>query len=97
MVISLHTSICHKMEQMQFNPLNIVIRDTTADIFNHHLMGFTRQTIDQMGNNLNFWILSQTLDRFHLQFIRMRTVNQVRGCFISSLQAQFNRHMHALR
>ncbi|CJV69188.1 putative Fe-S oxidoreductase [Streptococcus pneumoniae] len=86
-----------KMEQMQFNPLNIVIRDTTADIFNHHLIGFTRQTIDQMGNNLNFWILSQTLDRFHLQFIRIRTVNQVRSCFISSLQAQFNRHMHALR
>ncbi|EHD72553.1 hypothetical protein SPAR54_0632 [Streptococcus pneumoniae GA18523] len=43
---------------MQFNPLNIVIRDTTADIFNHHLMGFTRQTIDQMGKQ------SQFLDTF---------------------------------
>ncbi|CAG5895529.1 Uncharacterised protein [Streptococcus pneumoniae] len=96
-IIPLHTRIGHQVKQVQFNPLNIVIRDTTADIFNHHLMGFTRQTIDQMGNNLNFWILSQTLDRFHVQFIGMGTVNQVRGFFISSLQAQFYRHMHALR
>ena len=97
MVISLHTCIGHQVKQVQFNPLNIVIRDTAADIFNHHLMSFTRQAIDQMRNNLNLGILSQTLDRFHVQFIRVSAVNQVRGCFISGLQAQFNRHMHAFR
>ena len=45
-VISLHPCIGHEVKQVQFNSLNIIIHNTATDIFNHHLMSLTGQTIE---------------------------------------------------
>ena len=58
---------------------------TTTNIFHHHVMSFTWQAVNQMGNNLNLWIFSQAFNCLHIKFIGMGTVNQFRSCFICGL------------
>ena len=97
-IIPLHTGISHQVKQVKFNSLNVIIRHATADILQHHLMGFARQAIDQVRDNLRLGgLLSDSLDRLHIELIRMGTIDEVRGLLIGSLKAQFHSHMHTLR
>ena len=78
MIIPLHAGISHQVKQVKLNPLNVIIRHTAADILQHHLMGLSRQTIDQVRNNLCLGSqLTNPLDCFHIKLIRMGAVDEV--------------------
>ena len=95
MVVSLHTRIGHQVEEVEFNPLNVIVRHTTANIFHHHLVGFPWQPINQMRHNLSLWrTLTHTLNRLHIEIIAVCSVNELWRFFISRLQAKFDGHMH---
>ena len=54
--------IGHQVEEVEFNPLNVIVRHTTANILHHHLVGFPWQPINQMRHNLSLWrTLTHTL------------------------------------
>ena len=44
--IPLHAGIGHQMQQVEFDAVNIIVGHAAANIFQHHLMGLPRQTID---------------------------------------------------
>ena len=78
MVIPLHASMGHQVKQVELNTLNIIVRHTAADILQHHLMGLTRQAVDQVRDNLRLGSqLTNSLDRFHVELIGMGTVDKV--------------------
>ena len=97
MIIPLHTGISHQVKQVKFNSLNVIVCHTAADILQHHLMSLTRQAIDQVRDNLRLGsLLTNSLDRLHIELIRMGTIDEVRSLLIGSLKPQFHGHMHTL-
>ncbi len=75
MVISRCIRIFVIREHMQFNPLNIVIRDTTRRTFSTILIWVSRRKPFQIWETISFWILSQKRLTVSTYNIRMRTVN----------------------
>ena len=93
--IPLHAGIGHQMQQVEFDAVNIIVGHAAANIFQHHLMGLPRQTIDQMGHNLRLGRqLTNPLDRFDKELVGMGSVDKLRSFFIGGLQAQLQGHMH---
>ena len=67
---------------MQFNlPWNIVIRNTQRRTFSIIISWVSLRSPLMYWKLSQFWILSQTLDRFHVTTHRLGTVNQVRRLF----------------
>ena len=80
---------------MDFDALNVRIQDNTFDALHHHVMSFSRKTVDEMGTHRDI-VRTKFIDRLQVGIIGMRAVDDFACLLMDGLKSQFHPYIIAL-